>query len=68
MSEFLKSEAFILYGIPLLIALARITDVSIGTLRIIFIAKGLKLMFVKFILMLMVFIQHILELNQKLKN
>ncbi|NCB82580.1 MAG: DUF2179 domain-containing protein [Epsilonproteobacteria bacterium] len=43
MSEFLKSEAFILYGIPLLIALARITDVSIGTLRIIFIAKGLKL-------------------------
>jgi len=43
MSEFLKSEAFILYGIPLLIALARITDVSIGTLRIIFVAKGLKL-------------------------
>ena len=43
MSEFLKSEAFILYGIPLLIALARITDVSIGTLRIIFVAKGLRL-------------------------
>jgi len=43
MDEFLNSEAFILYGIPLLIALARITDVSIGTLRIIFVAKGLKL-------------------------
>lgn len=43
MSEFLKSEAFILYGIPLLISLARITDVSIGTLRIIFVAKGLRL-------------------------
>lgn len=43
MSEFFKSEAFILYGIPLLIALARITDVSIGTLRIIFVAKGLRL-------------------------
>lgn len=42
MSEFFKSEAFILYGIPLLIALARITDVSIGTLRIIFVAKGLR--------------------------
>jgi uncharacterized protein YebE (UPF0316 family) len=43
MSEFLKSEAFILYGIPLLIALARVVDVSIGTLRIIFVAKGLRL-------------------------
>lgn len=43
MSEFFKSEAFILYGIPLLIALARITDVSIGTLRIIFVSKGLRL-------------------------
>ncbi|MDD3344066.1 MAG: DUF2179 domain-containing protein [Sulfurospirillaceae bacterium] len=42
MSEFFKSEAFILYGIPLLIALARIADVSIGTLRIIFVAKGLR--------------------------
>ncbi len=43
MSEIFKSEAFVLYGIPLLIALARIVDVSIGTLRIIFIAKGLRL-------------------------
>ena len=42
MSEFLKSEAFILYGIPVLIALARVMDVSIGTLRIIFVAKGLR--------------------------
>lgn len=44
MSEIFKSEAFVLYGIPLLIALARIVDVSIGTLRIIFIAKGLRLL------------------------
>lgn len=43
MGEIFKSEAFVLYGIPLLIALARIVDVSIGTLRIIFIAKGLRL-------------------------
>ncbi|MBP1680937.1 MAG: hypothetical protein H6Q35_1276 [Proteobacteria bacterium] len=43
MSEIFQSEAFTLYGIPLLIALARITDVSIGTLRIIFVSKGLRL-------------------------
>lgn len=43
MSEFIGSEAFTLYGIPLLIALARMTDVSIGTLRIIFVSKGLRL-------------------------
>lgn len=42
MEEILKSQTFILYGIPLLIALARIADVSIGTLRIIFVAKGLR--------------------------
>lgn len=42
MSEILQSEWFVLYGIPVLIALARITDVSIGTLRIIFVAKGLR--------------------------
>ncbi|NCD10985.1 MAG: DUF2179 domain-containing protein [Epsilonproteobacteria bacterium] len=43
MSEFFASEAFSLYGIPLLICLARILDVSIGTLRIIFVSKGLRL-------------------------
>lgn len=43
MSEFFHSEAFSLYGIPLLIALARVADVSIGTLRIIFVSKGLRL-------------------------
>jgi len=42
--EILQSQWFILYGIPLLICLARVTDVSIGTLRIIFVAKGLKLL------------------------
>ncbi|WP_041958092.1 DUF2179 domain-containing protein [Sulfurospirillum arsenophilum] len=43
MSELLQQEWFTLYGIPVLIALARITDVSIGTLRIIFVSKGLRL-------------------------
>lgn len=42
-SELFQSEWFTLYGIPLLICLARITDVSIGTLRIIFVSKGLRL-------------------------
>ncbi|MDD4506933.1 MAG: DUF5698 domain-containing protein, partial [Sulfurospirillaceae bacterium] len=43
MSELFQQEWFILYGIPVLIALARIADVSIGTLRIIFVSKGLRL-------------------------
>ena len=43
MSELLQHEWFALYGIPVLIALARICDVSIGTLRIIFVSKGLRL-------------------------
>ena len=43
MSELLQQEWFTLYGIPVLIALARIADVSIGTLRIIFVSKGLRL-------------------------
>ncbi|MFV0481533.1 MAG: DUF2179 domain-containing protein [Campylobacteraceae bacterium] len=41
-SELFSSEAFKLYGIPLLICLARITDVTIGTVRIIFVSKGMK--------------------------
>lgn len=43
MIEIFHQEWFIVYGIPVLIALARICDVSIGTLRIIFLSKGLKL-------------------------
>jgi len=43
MSEILQHEWFALYGIPFLIAFARICDVSIGTLRIIFVSKGLRL-------------------------
>ncbi|ATB70017.1 hypothetical protein SJPD1_1912 [Sulfurospirillum diekertiae] len=43
MSEIFHQEWFALYGIPVLIALARICDVSIGTLRIIFVSKGLRL-------------------------
>lgn len=38
----IHSHTFIVYGIPILICLARISDVSIGTLRIIFVAKGLR--------------------------
>jgi uncharacterized protein YebE (UPF0316 family) len=41
-AEIFQSEAFKLYGIPMLICLARITDVTIGTMRIIFISKGMK--------------------------
>lgn len=40
--EWLQSEWFGIYGVPLLICLARILDVTIGTLRIIFVSKGLK--------------------------
>jgi len=36
------TEIFSLFILPLLIFLARITDVSIGTLRVIFISKGFK--------------------------
>lgn len=36
------STAFVYIILPLLVFLARIIDVSIGTLRIIFVAKGLK--------------------------
>jgi uncharacterized protein YebE (UPF0316 family) len=43
MGDLLHQEWFVLYGIPVLIALARICDVSIGTLRIIFLSKGLKI-------------------------
>jgi uncharacterized protein YebE (UPF0316 family) len=39
---FIGSEMFSIAIIPLLIFLARIVDVSIGTIRIIFITKGMK--------------------------
>ncbi|MFZ0280426.1 MAG: DUF2179 domain-containing protein [Bacteroidales bacterium] len=41
-SSFLNSELFTYAIMPLLIFLARICDVSIGTLRIIFVSKGKK--------------------------
>jgi uncharacterized protein YebE (UPF0316 family) len=41
-ADIFQSESFKLYGIPLLICLARITDVTIGTMRIIFLSKGMK--------------------------
>lgn len=40
---FLNSELFGLVILPLLIFLSRIIDVSIGTIRIIFVARGMKL-------------------------
>ncbi len=44
MSEagFFQSETFSLIILPVLIFLARILDVSVGTLRIIFVSKGMK--------------------------
>lgn len=41
-SELVKSEWFVIYGIPALICIARICDVTVGTLRIIFVSKGHK--------------------------
>jgi len=37
-----ESSTFVFIILPLLVFLARVVDVSIGTLRIIFVAKGLK--------------------------
>ncbi len=44
MNEILSHPYFSLYGIPLLICLARMMDVSLGTLRIIFVSKGFKVL------------------------
>ena len=41
-SHVFSSEALALISIPVLVFLARILDVSIGTLRIIFVSKGFK--------------------------
>ena len=40
---FLNSELFKWFILPLLIFVARVLDVSLGTLRVIFISKGMKL-------------------------
>ncbi len=42
--EFLQSDSFVYIVLPLMIFLARITDVSIGTIRIIFVSRGNKIM------------------------
>ncbi len=44
MNELLNNPYFTLYGIPALICLARVMDVSMGTLRIIFVSRGFKLL------------------------
>lgn len=40
--EFINSDLFTYFLLPLFIFLARIMDVSLGTLRIIFVTKGMK--------------------------
>lgn len=40
--DFLQNDIFSLLLLPLLIFLARIADVSLGTLRIIFVSKGMR--------------------------
>jgi uncharacterized protein YebE (UPF0316 family) len=42
-SEFMQSDTFAYIVIPVLIFFARITDVTLGTLRIIFVSRGNKL-------------------------
>jgi uncharacterized protein YebE (UPF0316 family) len=42
MTEFFNSEIFTYLLLPLFIFLARIVDVSLGTLRIIFVTKGMR--------------------------
>jgi uncharacterized protein YebE (UPF0316 family) len=42
MTEFFNSEIFTYILLPLFIFLARIVDVSLGTLRIIFVTKGMR--------------------------
>lgn len=44
MEEIVNSPYFATVIVPLLICLARVTDVTIGTLRIIFVSKGYKLL------------------------
>lgn len=43
-SEFLNSTLFSMYLMPLLIFFARIMDVSIGTVRLIFVARGMRVL------------------------
>ncbi len=44
LESLLNSEFFLLIVIPILIFLARVIDVSLGTIRVIFISKGFKIM------------------------
>ncbi|PID47881.1 MAG: hypothetical protein CR967_02720 [Proteobacteria bacterium] len=66
MNELLNSEIFTLYIIPVLICIARILDVSIGTLRIIFISKSYK-----FLAMILGFFESmiwIIAISEVMKN
>jgi len=42
-AEFLESDIFIYFVLPLIIFIARIADVTIGTIRIIFVSRGNKI-------------------------
>ena len=42
-AEFIESEAFALIVLPIIIFFARISDVTLGTLRIIFVSRGNKI-------------------------
>ena len=43
-SAFLSSDLFVWVLLPLLIFLSRVLDVSIGTMRLIFVSKGFKIL------------------------
>ena len=43
-SEFFQSDLFIYFLLPLIIFMARITDVSIGTIRIILVSRGNRIL------------------------
>jgi len=64
--EFTDSTLFNMFIIPLLICLARITDVSIGTIKIIFISKGYK--YIAPLLAFLEIIIWLLAIGQVMKN
>jgi len=64
--EFIDTAFFNMFIIPLLICLARITDVSIGTIKIIFIAKGYR--YIAPFLAFMEIVIWLLAIGQVMKN
>lgn len=67
--DFVNSDIFVNFGIPVLICLARIFDVTLDTIRIIFISKGMKfaapmLGFIEILIWLMAITQVMQHLDQ----